>query len=542
MAQGVRTISIRFLGDTKDLQRASQQAGQQLDGWRSKLEKLNQVAVGAAMAIGAGAIAIGKDLVNLASQAEQSRGAVDSVFGEFAAQIEQLAQAAADSVGLSATSFRELASLLGAQLKNMGVPMEQVAGQTEELITLGADLAATFGGTTAEAVDALSALLRGESDPIERYGVSIKQADINARLAAEGLDHLEGAARKEAETKAILALLTEQTADAQGQFARESDTAAGQAQRAQAKWENLRTELGTQLLPIVTKIGEFLSGTLLPVLQNNQDVITKVAIAVVGLAGAVLAINAAVKVWRATVVVATAVQWLWNAALSANPIGLVILAIAALIAAIVLLWKNSETFRDIVMGVWEAIKGAAGAVGRWFSETLWGKWIKGTYESIRKGISGVADWISDKWGAVMDFFRSVPGKLKEFFGRVKDFITAPFRTAFNFVADAWNNTVGQLRWTVPNWVPGIGGNTVGAPQLPKFHNGGVMPGGPHDEGLALLRGREVILTPEQAAAIGGGDVYVIIDGRALDESMVRVVRKRDRDLRRRVLAGTGAAR
>src|SRR5690606_40100951 len=47
------------------------------------------------------------------------------------------------------------------------------------------------------------------------------------------------------------------------------------------------------------------------------------------------------------------------------------------------------------------------------------------------------DWISDKWGAVMDFFRSVPGKLKEFFGRVKDFITAPFRTAFNFVADAW---------------------------------------------------------------------------------------------------------
>src|SRR5690606_41347847 len=69
MAQGVRTISIRFLGDTKDLQRASQQAGQQLDGWRSKLEKLNQVAVGAAMAIGAGAIAIGKDLVSLASPA-----------------------------------------------------------------------------------------------------------------------------------------------------------------------------------------------------------------------------------------------------------------------------------------------------------------------------------------------------------------------------------------------------------------------------------------------------------------------------------------
>src|SRR5690606_41310685 len=116
-----------------------------------------------------------------------------------------------------------------------------------------------------------------------RYGHSMKQADINARLAAEGIDHLEGAARREAETKAILALLTEQTADAQGQFARESDTAAGQAQRAQAKWENLRTELGTQLLPIFTRLMNFLAQTMMPWLERNQATVERLGLAIIGL-------------------------------------------------------------------------------------------------------------------------------------------------------------------------------------------------------------------------------------------------------------------
>src|SRR4029077_17622360 len=63
----------------------------------------------------------------------------------------------------------------------------ELGPQTDDLINLGADLAATYGGTTSEAVSALSALLRGERDPIERYGVSLKQADVDAQLLATGI-------------------------------------------------------------------------------------------------------------------------------------------------------------------------------------------------------------------------------------------------------------------------------------------------------------------------------------------------------------------
>ncbi|MDK6900440.1 hypothetical protein, partial [Streptococcus agalactiae] len=122
----------------------------------------------------------------------------------------------------------------------------------------GSDLAATYGGETSEAVQALSALMRGEADPIERYGVSIKKNDINARMAKEGLTGLTGAALKQAETQTMLKMLYEQTSDAQGQFKRETDSEAGSRQILNAQYENTKAKLGETLLPIMTKANEVL--------------------------------------------------------------------------------------------------------------------------------------------------------------------------------------------------------------------------------------------------------------------------------------------
>ena len=150
----------------------------------------------------------------------------------------------------------------------MGQSQEKAAKSSDALIKKGADLAATFGGSVADAVSAVSSLLKGERDPIERYGVSIKQADINARLAKLGLDGLTGAAAKQAEAQALLSLLNEQTAKTTGAFARESNTLAGQQERLSAKIENVKSKIGTALLPVVTKIVAFLSDKFIPGVQR----------------------------------------------------------------------------------------------------------------------------------------------------------------------------------------------------------------------------------------------------------------------------------
>src|SRR5690606_6310929 len=95
-------------------------------------------------------------------------------------------------------------------------------------------------------------------------------------------------------------MLNEQTADAQGQFARESGTAAGQQQRLAAQVENLKVSLGQKLLPIFTKVMQFITGTVVPWLQRNKDTVARLGAAIVGLAGFVLTVNSAYKVFDAT--------------------------------------------------------------------------------------------------------------------------------------------------------------------------------------------------------------------------------------------------
>lgn len=241
------TVIVSVLGNTRDLQ-------SKLGGATSSLSKFGKgAAVVAAATVGAVA-AIGTKAVKSASELQQNLGAMNSVFKGSSGQMVKWANTAASTVGLAKSEYAGLATVLGAQLKNMGVSQDALGLQTNKLIGLGADLAAQFGGSTSEAVSALSSLLRGERDPIERYGVSINEAAVKAKLAEMGLSGLSGEAEKNAKLSATLALLYAQTADAAGAFSRESTTLAGAQQRLSAGTENLYATLGTSLLPAVTAV------------------------------------------------------------------------------------------------------------------------------------------------------------------------------------------------------------------------------------------------------------------------------------------------
>jgi hypothetical protein len=254
-------------------------ASRTLDTVSGKVGRFGKgLAIGAAAGAAGVALAAGKiavDSVKSASAVEQAYGGLESVFGKYAGSAKKAAEGAATSVGLAKSEYADLATVLGAQLKNMGTSADQLAPKTDQLIKQGADLAATFGGTTADAVSAVSSLLKGERDPIERYGVSIKAADVSARLAAQGMDKLKGPALAAAQAQATLALLTEQTTSAQGAFGRESDTAAGQQQRLTAQWENAKAGLGQGLLPIITRVATFLTTKVMPAVQGAAGTLAK---------------------------------------------------------------------------------------------------------------------------------------------------------------------------------------------------------------------------------------------------------------------------
>src|SRR5690606_24491675 len=115
------------------------------------------------------------------------------------------------------------------------------------------DLAALHGGKPEQAVQALGAALRGEYDPLERYGLSLNVTRANLKAVEMGLASSASEVDMHARAQASLAIIMEQGADAMGQYIREADTAAGRATTAAAKTEDAAASMGRSLLPVYAK-------------------------------------------------------------------------------------------------------------------------------------------------------------------------------------------------------------------------------------------------------------------------------------------------
>jgi len=150
-----------------------------------------------------------------------------------------------ENYGLSQQQAAQASVFLGSVLKQYGFSVSESADQTQRLVTLAQDLATTYGYDVQDSLLAITALFRGEYDPIEKFGVAMKQNEINAYLAAKGLGDLTGAELANAQATARLELLFERAGDSVGAFTRASDTLYGSQQRLNAVMGNLQVAFGS---------------------------------------------------------------------------------------------------------------------------------------------------------------------------------------------------------------------------------------------------------------------------------------------------------
>jgi hypothetical protein len=399
-----------------------------------------------AAAVVAGIGALGAAAVKSASDLQQAEGAVEAVFGKQAGAVKQASQSAATTMGLSASQYQNYAALVGTALQNAGLSVKDSVTESGKVMQRGADLSALYGGTTADAVDAINAAVsRSEFDPLEKYGVSLNMTAVNAELAAKGQDKLTGKQLDAAKKAIILEQVYKKSAKAAGQYAREADSVAGRSQTMAAQMENAKASLGTALLPVVAK-GAALLGKFATFAEKNTTTVQILAGVVGGLAVAVLAINAAMTISNAVVAVNTALTklnesalistriqvyalaaaqkiaavaskaWaiatrLLNAAFVGSPIGLIIVLIIAVAAALYLAYKRSATFRKIVDAAFRAVASAAKIVGKIIAAAFsvafklasayvraYVTVIRAVFSILRAVVSAVATFVRDKFG------------------------------------------------------------------------------------------------------------------------------------------------
>lgn len=381
-----------------------------------------------------------------AGDLEQSSGAVDSVFKDYSWQMHNFARTASDTVGLSANEFNELSTSLGSLLKNGGVPLDQLGDKTSSLIQLGSDLASMYGGSTAEAVSAIGSALKGEMDPIERYGISLSDATLTQLGLTMGIEKTGGAFTDQQKKLLVQEALFRQSADAQGNFARESETFSHKLEVAKAKVGDLSAKIGQLLLPAMTTTFGWLGDVALPALEefaggvqafigawvSGGDDITSSGFAgsmeelahtmrngydtmkewmpvwlpfasgVAAVTGTFVAYKAVLQAvsmyqgiatavttaWQIVTGVQTGTLWGLTAAQWAaiTPIALTVGALVALGVAIKMAYENVGWFRDMVDTAWAWVKGVISGVVDWFRDTA--------VPAFKTAISAVGDWFS----------------------------------------------------------------------------------------------------------------------------------------------------
>lgn len=376
---------------------------------------------------------------------EDATGAAGVQFGNALPSVLRFSEEALGAFGLSKRAALDAQNSFGTLGKSAGLAGEPLAQFAGDLTGLAGDLASFKGTTTEQAIEAVGAALRGEAEPIRAYGVLLDDATLRQEALALGLiKTTKDALTPQQKVLAAQSAILKQTSDAQGDFARTSDSTANTQKRLEAATENASAKLGEKLAPIVTAVrqkfldlitaltdteggfqqkvvpaAQAVGGAISAVTEfvgDNQTAfqalgavivtltaitLTYSAVLAVQAAGGLLAFLKATKLVTAATKVYTAVQAALNLVLLLNPIALVVVAIAALVAGIVIAYKNSETFRTIVQAVFKAVaKAVLGAVDA----------ILGAIEGVFRALSKLPG-VGDQFGRIADSIAGARGKV-----------------------------------------------------------------------------------------------------------------------------------
>lgn len=226
--------------------------------------------------------------ISQASKLNESQNAVQVVFGKSADQILKFGETAKTSVGLSQAAFQQLVTPLGAMLQNAGI--DDATGKTLELTQRAADMASVFNTDVPTALQAVQAAFRGEIDPIERFGVSMNAAAVEAKALELGFKPIKGEFDASAKAAARYALIMEQTRKVQGDFKNTQGEVANGNRTLSASFQDLQAKLGTKLTPLLKDVQNSLIA-----LSNNKGFLNALTAGMDGAIGAVQGFAGAVK-------------------------------------------------------------------------------------------------------------------------------------------------------------------------------------------------------------------------------------------------------
>jgi hypothetical protein len=246
---GGKTLTIYLAADLKKFNQGTAQAQTGLKGLAGTMKNLlGPAAIGAGIAIAGLATKIAVDSIGAASDLVETQNKVIEIFGESSDAILAFADNSAVALGQTKQEALDGAATFALFGQSAGLSGEALVGFSSQLVGLSADLASFNNSSPQEAITAIGAALRGEAEPLRRFGVLLDDATLKARAMEMGIYNGTGSLTQQQKVLAAHSEILAQTTTQQGDFARTSDGLANSQRILQAAVDNLTTAFGTGLL------------------------------------------------------------------------------------------------------------------------------------------------------------------------------------------------------------------------------------------------------------------------------------------------------
>lgn len=205
----------------------------------------------------------GRQSIETASDLAEIQNVVDTAFGESKQKMEDFADTAVKTYGISKLTAKQTGSNFMAMAAGMGLANDSASDMAMALTGLSADMASFYNVGQDVASTALKSIFTGETETLKQFGIVMTDANLQAYALSKGITKSTADMSQAEKVQLRYNYVMSQTALAQGNFAKTSDSWANQTRILSEQWKEFGATIGTVLmnvlLPVVKAINSLLS-------------------------------------------------------------------------------------------------------------------------------------------------------------------------------------------------------------------------------------------------------------------------------------------
>lgn len=196
----------------------------------------------------------GAQCIKLGSDLAEVQNVVDVTFPTMSKQVNDFAQNAITSIGMSQKVAKEYMGQLGSMAQAFGYSEKASFGMAKAITNLTGDVASFYNLSNDEAFTKLKSVFTGETESLKSLGVVMTQAALDEYAMAHGFGKTTDKMSEQEKVALRLAFVQNALANASGDFARTSDGWANSTRVLSLRFEELKATIGQGLINVFTPI------------------------------------------------------------------------------------------------------------------------------------------------------------------------------------------------------------------------------------------------------------------------------------------------